>query len=80
MLESGNSFSGFIRKATKMNREMFVVLTLVRLKYYSTGVMNDFCNVLSEQLSEIKVLMWASVLPNRKRNRQSSVWRSGQRW
>jgi hypothetical protein len=71
-IDSEDSLYDFISKGIETSREMFSLLEFVRLEYCSTGVMNDFFDLLSDYCYEINASMWASlrarlVLPNRNK-------------
>jgi hypothetical protein len=68
-LDSEDSLYDFISHGIETNREMFSLLEFVRWEYCSTGVMDDFFDVLLEHFCEINASIWASlcarlVLPN----------------
>jgi hypothetical protein len=68
-IDSEDSLCDFISKGIETNQEMFGLLEFVRWEYCSTGVMDDFFDLLSGYFCEINASMWASlrarlVLPN----------------
>jgi hypothetical protein len=56
-LESEDGLYDFISRGIKTNRKMFGLLEFVRIEYCSTGIMNEFMDLLSEYSYEINASM-----------------------
>jgi hypothetical protein len=52
-VDSEDGLYDFIRGCTETTRDKFILLEFVRLEYYSTNILNDFFDLLSEYSYEI---------------------------
>jgi hypothetical protein len=84
-LDSEDSLYDFINKGTETNREMCSLLELVRFKYCSTDIMDDFLDLLSQHVYGINASVWANfrarlVLPNLTRKQFPPSVKKGRRF